>query len=234
MHILKLYNSHLKFITLFAGIIKPSEENVAPGVAQEPFSISVPHISLPLLHYKMLHNDIIRILGAKVTPTSDLALPVMFGRLNLQLKSPCPDIDQLLDSRCTPAVRISLVCLLDPFTRELSTDYLKVEDGENVTHLEVMMDYRLESSEARKALRALLKNSIRGVVTYEFPNDGGNPVVMLELWALEKICEFQNPSEVAKKTMASIHCNDLVEALYPEMVTNQQESLMPEGRLYLS
>lgn len=177
----------------------------------------------------MLHNDVVRILGAKVNPMSELPSPVMFGRLSLQLKSPYPNLEQLLDSRCTPAVRVSLVSLLAPFTYEIATDYLKIEDGENVTHLEVMMDYRLESSEARKALQALLKTSIKGIVAYECPNDGGNPVIILELWALEKLCEFQNPSEVAKKTIASIHCNDLVEALYPEMVAAQQESLMPEG-----
>jgi regulator of RNase E activity RraB len=114
-------------------------------------------------------------------------------------------------------------------TYEFATNYLKIEDGENVTHLEVTMDYRLEASEARYALRSLLKTSVKGVVAYEFPNDGENPIVTLELWALEKLCEFENPSEVAKKTMARIYCNDLVEALYPEMVAAQQESLMPKG-----
>ena len=211
------------------GNVKPSDEDATLRVSQEPFSISVPHISLPLLHYKMLHNDIARILGAKVNPMSDLPTPVMIGQLNLRLTSPCPDLEQLLGSRCTPAVRISLVSLLNTFTYEIATDYLKIEDGENVTHLEVTMDYRLESSEARKALRALLKTSIRGVVAYKLPNDGENPVISLELWALEKLCEFGNPSEVAKKTVGSTHCNNLVEALYPEMVAAQQESLMPEG-----
>ena len=177
----------------------------------------------------MLHNDVTRILGAKVNLTSDHPSPVMFGRLHLMLKSPYPDLEQLIDSRCTPAVRISLVSLFDPFTNEIVTEYLKIEDGENVTHLEVTMDYRLESSEARKALRALLKTATKAIVVYECPNDGGNPVVSLELWALEKLCEFQNPSEVAKKTSLSTHSNNLVEALYPEMVAAQQESLMPEG-----
>ena len=215
-----------------AGNVKPSGEKKSdetPGVAREPFSISVPHLSLPLLHGKMLHNDITRISGARANLTSDLPAPVMFARLSLELKSPCPNLEQLLGPRCTPATRISLISLYHPFTNEIASDYLKIEDGENVTHLEVTVDYRLESSEARKALRALFKTSTRGIVTYECPNDGADPVISLELWALEKLCEFQNPSEVVKKSSLSTHCNNLVEALYPEMVAAQQESLMPEG-----
>ena len=177
----------------------------------------------------MFHNDVARILGAKVNPTSDLPAPIMFGRLLLKPRSPCPDLELLLDSRCTPAVKISLVSLYVPFTSGTTADFLKIEDGENVTHLEVTMDYRIVSSEARKSLRALLKATTRGVVVYEPPNEGETPIISLELWALEKLCEFHNPSEVVKKSTLSTHCNNLVEALYPEMVAAQQERLMSEG-----
>ena len=177
----------------------------------------------------MLNNDVARILDAKTHSQSNCSAPVMFGALSLKLKLPCSDLEQLLVSGCTPLVRFFLVSLYDPVTCEVMKDYIKIENGENVIHLEVFMDYRLESSEARKAFKALFRTSAKAFLVYESPKSGESPVIILELWALEKLCEFNDPSAVVKKTVLSTHSNNLVEALYPEMVAEQQESLMPEG-----
>lgn len=161
--------------------------------------------------------------------SNNVPVPVMFGKLLLELKSPCPDFEQLLVRKYSLTVRASLVSILDPFTHDTVSDYLKFEDSENVSHVEVTMDYRLETSEARKAFRALFRSSAKAFLTYECHGDRENPVIFLELWALEKLCEFRDPSEVAKRTSLVAHCNNMVEVLYPEMVAEQQESLISEG-----
>ena len=216
--------------------VEESKSDVIPGITRgEPFSISMPHNSIPLLHSKMRYSkDSDRILTAKSTHASDsVPATVMFGRLLLKLKSPYPSFDELLTSKYSSTVRASLVSLLEPCSREVVSDYLQFEDGENVSHLEVSMDYRLESSEARKAFKALFRNSAKAFLTYEYHGEGDDPDVFLELWAMEKLCEFQDPSEVAKKTSLGSQCNNLVEALYPEMVAEQQESLMSAGESHV-
>ena len=179
----------------------------------------------------MLHNnDIARILKARSNSALDnVPVPVMFGKLLLELKSPCPNFEQLLIRKYSLTVRASLVSLFDPYKHDVVSDYLKFEDGENVSHVAVSMDYRLETSEARKAFRALFRNSAKAFLTYECRGNGENPVIFLELWALEKLCEFHDPSEITKRTSLVTHCNNMVEVLYPEMVAEQQESLISEG-----
>ena len=178
----------------------------------------------------MQTNDVARILGAKADPASEHNQgPVLFGKIVVQPKFTCPDFDQLLGEERKPVIRVSLVSIFDPFTHKVTSDYLKIDDGENISHLEVSMDYRLETPEARKAFNALFKSSAKAFLMYQFRGNEENPVVMLELWAFEKLCEFDSPSDCTKRTSLTSHANTLVEALYPEMLVQQQESLLSEG-----
>ena len=209
---------------------------VVPGTTREPFPAATPHHSVSLLHSKMTTSRfVVPIMVAKSNSTcADHApSPVMFGELLLEPKAPCHNFDHLLVARNSTVVKTSLVCVYDSwFTKNITASYLKFEDGENATYLEVTLDYRLQSTEAWNSFRALFRNSAKAFLSCEHhgnENDGDVPVVKLELWALEKICEFDDPSEVARNTALSVDTSRLVEALYPEMVANQQERLIQEG-----
>ena len=177
-------------------------------------------------------NIAARILAGKTNPSSSSRrVPVMFGRLNLKLKSPCPDVKRLLGNGCTQGVRAFLISPVK--YNDVVYHYLKVKDWENVYYCEVEMDYRMETAEGRKVFKYFFSgfqdNYVKAFLTYECHGNGGDPVVTLELWAMEKCCVSDDHLEAPQNANFRKHSYSFVELLYPEMFAQHQEKLMAEG-----